>query len=95
MKEARLVVRVKGSRGKGRGGFFSRKMNGVLSVCCVDGKRDMIQGEGENRAEMQNGMECWVFVSVSLRGRLAWKKTSAVLSWSEAQVSGCSLIFSE
>ena len=41
-------------------------MNGVLSVCCVDGKRDMIQGEGESRAEMQSGMECWVFVIVSL-----------------------------
>ena len=26
----------------------------------------MIQGEGESRAEMQNEMECWVFVSVSL-----------------------------
>ena len=51
MKEARLVVRIKGSRGKGRGGFFSRKMNGVLSVCCVDGKSDMMRGEGESRTD--------------------------------------------
>ena len=41
---------------------------------------------------MKNGMECWVFVSVSLLRETGLKETSDVLSWSEAQVSGCSLI---
>ena len=60
------MVRLKGVKGKRLWSFLSWRLNGTLSVCCVDGKRDMIQGEGESRAEMQNEMECWVFVSVSL-----------------------------